>query len=104
MCKRNTLVQEKYGVISRCNGCRIVDLTFGNFSMQLNDEDFIIFHSFIRNYSQRYANIKEDLCRDIKITTQLDNLQLIVCYRELIQLREMLADAALIMEAEELLN
>lgn len=104
MCKRSTLVQEKYGVISHCDNCKIIDLTFGNFSMQMSEEDFLMLLDFINNQYQRYANRASNFCRDIKINTRIDNLQLLVCYQELGQLQEMMSEAVLILEVEELLK
>ncbi|MEM1123461.1 MAG: DUF6686 family protein [Bacteroidota bacterium] len=104
MCQPSTLVQEKYGIINRCDSCGIMDMTFGNFSLQMSEEDFCMFLAFINSLCKKYVNRGKNLCRDIKITTKVDNLQLVVCYKELRQLQEMMAEAVLILEAEQLIK
>lgn len=104
MCKRNILVQEKFGVVSSCDSCGIIDLTFGNFSLQLTEDDYRLYFDFINSYCRSYANCKRKNCRNIKINTLLDNLQLIVCFKELQQLQEIMSTSLLILDAESLIN
>ena len=43
MCTINTLVQEKYGYIATCEEYKVFYLTFGNFSMQLQEDYFRVY-------------------------------------------------------------
>lgn len=104
MCAINTLVQEKYGYIATCEKCQVFYLTFGNFSMQLQEDDFRIYIEFINNFCKIHARERDHFCRSIKINTLIDNLQLILSYRELMQLREMMFEAILVYETEQLLQ
>lgn len=104
MCNLNILVKERYGYIATCEHCQVFYLTFGNFSMQLAKDDFCIYMDFINDYSKRYVKRKNKLCRDITINTLIDNLQLVLNYQELVQLRELMFGAILVYETEQLFS
>ncbi len=104
MCSINTLVQEQYGYIAACEHCQIFYLTFGNFSMQLQEDDFRIYVDFINNFCKTHARKRDLYCRNIKINTLIDNLQLMLCYQELMQLKEMMYEAMLVYETEQLIK
>lgn len=104
MCSINTLVQEQYGYIATCEHCQVFYLTFGNFSMQLQEDDFRIYMDFIQNFCKIYARKRDLFRRSITINTMIDNLQLVLCYQELMQLKEMMFEAMLVYEAEQLIG
>lgn len=75
-----------------------------HFSLQLTEEDFRIYLDVVNNFRQKHINRKSDYCRNIKISTLLDNLQLILCYKELNELNDLMSTALLILETERLIN
>lgn len=104
MCKRNILAQEKYGVVTTCENCGVMDLTFGNFSLQVSEEDFRIYLDVINTFRQKHVNRKSDYCRNIKISTLLENLQLVFSYKELNELNDLMSTALLILDSERLMS
>lgn len=93
MCDTIVLRKTKHGVLERCDSCGLFRLTFGNFYIELDDQELTYFKGVIY-----YVTIDEDYIKrsvlnyngKITVATRQTNLFLILSLEELYELQQLL--------------
>ena len=102
--EQETLAHNKNGYIAICHHCGNYQLSFGTTGMCLMFEEFMVFSKRIFE-EYRYIEFREiPNMKSIQIPTFSQDIQVILTYNELLQLRELLEEAIVLVQVYHLLD
>lgn len=103
MCSYKALHYNETGYVVRCHQCSHIQIAFGNFTVCHTEEEFQSFKSNVSHFCNQ--NESHWGCPDFKhitIATPADNVKLLVNAKEILQLNDLLQQAAFALEIEKL--
>lgn len=104
MCKANILSHNQFGCVVKRTGCGQINLAFGNVFFCFSEEDFFAFCKHITEvHSKHIANMEEER-KTLLLTTEQKNLMLAMNGIELNNLKDLLNEALLMLDINNILN
>jgi hypothetical protein len=104
MCKPITLHHNEHGYISWCKQCNHINIAFGTIVFAISPKQFEVFISQVNVDVQHYEN--RICCKEksLMYNTDSSNVNMVLCYNELLVLADLLNNASLIYEAQQILS
>ena len=101
-----TLHQNEYGAIRKCSCCDEIQIIFGTYFCSLPEETFMQFAKYLDAQQLNMADQMESMpaCQRMLINTGTEKHMLAVRKKELTGLVEVVTMAAILLEAENLLQ
>lgn len=103
MCQYKVYHQSELGYVIKCHGCEHLQLAFGTTAITFTNEQFDEFANTIREYHEAY---REEFFRDqktIRIPTTAVSIALAFSVNEMEKLMDMLNEALVLIQVDELL-
>lgn len=104
MCSYNTLHLNDDGCVVMCNGCTGLQVAFGTIAMALSRNEFMDLCEIVNAEKNEWKDNGFPASKSIYIPTKCRSLSLVFSYREIVKLHALLANASLILKAQELLE
>ncbi len=104
MCKPITLHHTKHGYVSWCKQCNHINIAYGTIVFALTPEQFVSFVSLVNADVVQYQG--RMCCREksLMYNTDSSNVNIVLSYSELLVLSDLLINASLLYEAQQILN
>lgn len=103
MCKAKILSNNSFGCITTCKKSKQIHVGFGNLLLVLNQNEFSDFKNHISSLHQKHLKEMEE-GKKLFIRTKTQNLMIALNVTELNDLKNLLLEASLMFEVEQLLN
>jgi len=103
MCQYKVYHQSELGYVIKCHGCENLQLAFGTTAITFTNGQFDEFAETVREYHDAY---KDEFFRDqktVRIPTAAASISLAFSVNEMEKLMEMLNEALVLIQADELL-
>lgn len=99
MCKPITLHQNKHGCISWCPECNYINVAFGTILFALTPAQFNNFRYVLQNDLAHCVSGKNCCNKTLLYNTDSRNVNIVLSYRELVQLDSLVNYASLLYDA-----
>lgn len=103
MCKAKILSNNSFGCITTCKKSKQIQVGFGNLLLVLNQNEFSDFKKHISSLHQKHLKEMEE-GKKLFIGTKTQNLMISLNAAELNEFKNILLEASLMLEVEQLLN
>ncbi|MEO0470819.1 MAG: DUF6686 family protein [Bacteroidota bacterium] len=107
MCQQvDVLHRTPQGYVSRCPKCETIFIAYQTTALSLHQTDFEAFQNELGKELER----KKEKCaaypnhKNIMFSTPSDQVKILLCYREMSQLYEMLSEAWLMIEVNQIIR
>lgn len=104
MCSYNTLHVNEDGYVIKCNSCMHFQVAFGTTALVFTKGEYIDFCEIVCSEIKEVQYDGFPQSKSIFIPTKSRDIALIFSYREIIKLHNVLINANLILQAQELIS
>lgn len=104
MCNLQVLTHNESGYVVQCEQCRHFQIAFGTTVVCFSGDDIIRFEHIAGETAATWNDDGFPDRKSIYLPLFADQVQLVVSFRELKQLQQMLAEALIMSETNKLLN